>query len=155
MAVSQWIGDKYVGSDGHYISSVMMWPCPAYTRVSSDFGYRVKPSSGASSYHQGVDLAAPQEAEILAASSGTIIRVDANGTMGNYVEIDHGNGLRTIYMHMYEHSSNAKTGAWVSAGTVIGYVGHTGEATGNHLHFGVSVNGKYVSPWNYIPDPRL
>ena len=154
MAVKQWIGDKYVGADGHYVSAVMKWPCPAYTRVSSDFGYRDKPSSGASSYHQGVDLAAPEGSSILAASSGTIVRVSANGTMGNYIEIDHGDGLHTIYMHMLKFASSSKKGAKVSAGDVIGYVGHTGEATGNHLHFGVSVNGTYVSPWNYIPDPR-
>ena len=67
---------------------------------------------------------------------------------GNYVMIDHGGGLYTVYMHC--SSLAVSEGTTVSAGQTIAYVGSTGISTGNHLHFGVSLNGSYVSPWNYL-----
>ena len=67
---------------------------------------------------------------------------------GNYVIINHGSGLRTVYMHA--SSLNVSQGQQVEAGDTVAYVGSTGISTGNHLHFGVSQDGEYVSPWNYL-----
>ena len=98
--------------------------------------------------HNGVDFAAPAGSAILAAYNGTVVAADYNGTMGNYVMINHGAGLYTIYMHC--SALYVSKGQDVTAGTKIAAVGSTGRSTGNHLHFGVRLNGAYVSPWNYL-----
>ena len=75
-----------------------------------------------------------------------------NGGMGNFIRINHGSGLSTVYMHA--SSVSVTKGQEVTAGQTIGAVGTTGWSTGNHLHFQVEENGVAVSPWNYIKDPR-
>lgn len=130
-------------------SSGASWlvPC-SYTYLSSPFGYRDAPTGGASSYHQGVDLAAPAGTPIYATRSGVVTAATFGSAAGYYVTINHGDGFSSIYMHMTHYVVYA--GQAVSAGQLIGYVGKTGVATGNHLHFGISYNGMYVNPCLYV-----
>ena len=131
-----------------YDGGMFTWPCPGYTRISDDYGNRVHPTLGITKMHNGIDLAAPGGSAILAAYNGTVVAADYNSTMGNYIMINHGGGLYTIYMHF--SALYVSKGTDVTAGTKIGAVGTTGRSTGNHLHFGVRLNGAYVSPWNYL-----
>ena len=131
-----------------YDGGVFTWPCPNYTRISDNYGMRMHPTLGVEKMHNGIDLAAPGGSPILAAYEGTVVAAAYEGSMGNYVMISHGNGLYTIYMHC--SALYVSKGQDVSAGTKIAAVGSTGRSTGNHLHFGVRLNGAYVSPWNYL-----
>ncbi len=131
-----------------YTGGAFRWPCPSSTRVTSDYGTRVSPMSGASSNHKGIDIGASAGADIIAAADGTVTAASYSSAAGNYVMIDHGGGLYTVYMHA--SSLLVSPGQTVSAGDVIAKVGSTGISTGCHLHFGVSLNGSYVSPWSYL-----
>ena len=131
-----------------YTGGAFRWPCPSSTRVTSDYGTRVSPMSGASSNHKGIDIGASAVADIIAAADGTVTAASYSSAAGNYVMIDHGGGLYTVYMHA--SSLLVSPGQTVSAGDVIAKVGSTGISTGSHLHFGVSLNGSYVSPWSYL-----
>ena len=135
-------------ADNPYTGGAFTWPCPSSTRVTSDYGTRVSPTSGASSNHKGIDIGASAGAAIVAAANGTVKAANYSSAAGNYVMIDHGGGLYTVYMHC--SSLAVSEGTAVSAGQTIAYVGSTGISTGNHLHFGVSLNGSYVSPWSYL-----
>lgn len=131
-----------------YTGGAFRWPCPSSTRVTSNYGTRVSPMSGASSNHKGIDIGASAGADIIAAADGTVTAASYSSAAGNYVMIDHGGGLYTVYMHA--SSLLVSPGQTVSAGDVIAKVGSTGISTGSHLHFGVSLNGSYVSPWSYL-----
>lgn len=125
------------------------WKVPiSYTAFTSPFGQRVHPIYGSTRFHYGVDLAAPRGTPIYATRSGTVSTASYNGSAGYYVQINHGDGYRSIYMHMTHYVVSA--GQNVSQGQVIGYCGSTGASTGPHLHFGISYNGSYVNPANYI-----
>ena len=133
-----------------------LWPCPSYKRISSDFGYRQSPTAGASTYHQGVDMSAPYGADILAAQSGTVMKASYGNAMGNYIILNHGKDANgNTICTIYEHASSlcVSEGQVVYQGQTIAKVGSTGISTGNHLHFGVTAGGNYVSPWNYISRP--
>lgn len=118
-------------------------PCPGGT-LSSGFGYR----SFDSSFHKGIDLAAPQGTPTYAAAAGTVMIAGYSSSAGNWVVISHGNGLVTKYMH---HSALAvSAGQSVEKGQQIGYVGNTGNSFGAHLHFQVELNGTAVNPYNYL-----
>lgn len=117
--------------------------------ISSAFGYRTAPTAGASTYHQGVDMACNQGTPIYATRAGTVTTASFQaGGAGYYVSINHGDGFASIYMHMTHYVVSA--GQKVSAGQLIGYVGSTGVSTGPHLHFGISYAGTYVNPLAYI-----
>lgn len=131
-----------------YSGGAFCWPAPSYTRISDDYGYRIHPTLGVRQFHNGVDMAAPGGSPILAAESGTVIAASYSSTMGNYIMINHGGGLYTIYMHA--SALYVSTGQSVTKGQKIAAVGSTGRSTGNHLHFSVRLNGNYVSPWNYL-----
>jgi len=122
-------------------------PC-SYVRISSPFGNRESPTEGASTYHQGVDLAAAEGTPIYATRAGTVTIATYSKSAGFYVSINHGDGFSSVYMHMTNYV--VSSGQKVSAGQVIGYVGSTGISTGPHLHFGISLNGKYVNPALYV-----
>lgn len=126
------------------------WVRPlSYINVTSPFGMRMHPILGYERPHNGVDLAAASGTEIYAAKSGcvTVASYQENGA-GWYVSINHGDGYSSIYMHMTRFI--VSPGQYVSAGQVIGYVGNSGLSKGAHLHFGISYNGKYVNPMDYI-----
>lgn len=131
-----------------YSGGTFTWPCPSYTEISSDYGNRVHPIYGTTLFHNGIDMAADTGAPILAAADGTVIAASYSSSMGNYVMIDHGGGLYTIYMHA--SALYVSQGQSVTAGTQIAAVGSTGNSTGPHLHFSVRLNGQYVSPWQYL-----
>ena len=135
--------DAYQGSATGFI-----WPCPAYTRISSYFGPRPQPVPGASTNHKGVDLAAPYGSAILASASGVVTTSTYSRSAGNYIVLAHGNGTSTVYMHA--SALLVSVGETVEQGEVIAKVGSTGYSSGNHLHFGVIKNGSYVNPLNYI-----
>ncbi len=125
------------------------WLVPVrYTKLTSPFGNRESPTAGASSYHQGVDLSAPANTPIYASRTGIVTAATHSRSAGYYVSINHGDGFSSVYMHMTRYV--VKSGQAVSAGQLIGYVGSTGISTGNHLHFGIAYNGKYVNPANYV-----
>lgn len=134
--------------DNPYTGGPFVWPCPSSTRVTSDYGPREAPTTGASTDHKGIDIGASAGAEIVAAADGTVTAAAYSSAAGNYVMIDHGGGLYTVYMHA--SSLVVSAGQEVKAGEVIAKVGSTGISTGNHLHFGVSLNGSYVNPWDYL-----
>ena len=136
-------------SFGSYDGSPFVWPCPKYTYISSEYGWRTHPILKVRKFHNGVDMAAPYGSDIKAACNGQVIKAAYDRSMGNYVMIDHGSGLYTIYMHASKLL--VKEGDCVYGGDVIAKVGMTGSATGNHLHFGVRVNGDYTTPWDYLP----
>lgn len=139
-------GEVY--EERNYDGGVFLWPCPASHRVTSDFGYRTSPTAGASTYHKGIDIGAPYGSAIVAVAPGEVTFAGYSSGAGNYVIVNHGSGLRTVYMHA--SSLNVSVGQVVGAGDTVAFVGSTGISTGNHLHFGVSLNGEYVSPWNYL-----
>lgn len=131
-----------------YDGGMFKWPAPSYTRISSPFGWRTHPVYGDQRFHNGVDMAAPGGSPILAAYDGTVAAAGYSSTMGNYIYLNHGSGLVTIYMHA--SALYVKAGQNVSKGDKIAAVGTTGTSTGNHLHFGVRLNGSYVDPMNYF-----
>lgn len=131
-----------------YDGGVFAWPAPSYKRISDDYGYRIHPILKTKQFHNGIDMAAPGGSPILAAYNGTVVASAYSSTMGNYIMIDHGDNLYTIYMHA--SALYVSSGATVTKGQKIAAVGTTGRSTGNHLHFSVRLNGNYVSPWNYL-----
>ena len=136
------------GKKKTYDGGMFAWPAPSYTRISDDYGYRIHPILQTQQFHNGVDMAAPGGSPILAAYNGTVVAAAYSSTMGNYIMIDHGDNLYTIYMHA--SALYVSQGAEVVKGQKIAAVGSTGRSTGNHLHFSVRLNGSYVSPWNYL-----
>lgn len=129
-------------------ASGFVWPCPSSRKISSDFGYRIDPINKTNKMHNGIDVSAPTGTLIVAAASGTVVATAYNSSMGNYVMIDHGDDLYTIYMHCSGFATSAGTS--VKAGESIAYVGSTGRSTGPHLHFSVRTGGTYVNPWRYV-----
>ena len=145
-------GSTDSGSSGGSSSNVTVgssWlvPC-SYKMISSPFGLRESPTAGASTYHQGVDLSANAGTPIVASRGGTVTIASYSNSAGYYVTINHGDGFSSIYMHMTNYI--VSSGQKVNQGQTIGYVGKTGIATGNHLHFGIALNGAYVNPCNYV-----
>ncbi|MGB4590208.1 MAG: peptidoglycan DD-metalloendopeptidase family protein [Clostridiaceae bacterium] len=121
---------------------------PVAGRISSPYGYRIHPVTGKPNLHGGVDFAAAYGTGIKATRAGEIIVKTYNSSYGNYIIIDHGNGIASLYAHM--SGFNASIGQEVSQGSIIGFVGSTGSSTGPHLHFEIRVNGTRVDPMNYL-----
>ena len=134
-------------NSGAASSSTWLVPC-SYTLLSSPFGNRDQPTAGASTYHQGVDLAGPEGTPIYASRTGVVTVATSSRSAGNYVTINHGDGYSSVYMHMQRFV--VSKGQAVSAGQLIGYMGSTGISTGSHLHFGIAYNGSYVNPAYYV-----
>ena len=128
------------GGSGTNTVGGLTWHQPIFGFVfTSAFGWRIHPIYGDSRFHSGVDLAAPEGTPIYATRSGVVDTADYQAG---------GAGYRSIYMHMTHYIVGY--GEYVSQGQVIGYCGTTGGSTGPHLHFGISYNGEYVNPANYI-----
>ena len=135
----------------HTPTGTLQWPLPIPGSITSPFGYRTDPLTGETSYHDGTDIAVPESTPILADADGTVTVANAldswGGSYGYYVQIDHSSGLQTLYAHCSQIC--VTQGQQVQAGQVIAYVGHTGRATGNHLHFEVRENGERVDAMSY------
>jgi murein DD-endopeptidase MepM/ murein hydrolase activator NlpD len=125
-----------------------IWPCPSSSRITSAFGSRTSPTEGASSNHKGIDIGASTGSNILAAADGTVSIATYSYSAGNYIMLNHGGGVTTVYMHC--SSLLVSPGETVKKGQVIAKVGSTGYSTGPHLHFGIRYNGSYVNPSSYV-----
>lgn len=125
----------------------LMNPCPGAV-VSSEFGPRVAPVAGASTYHKGIDLAAAEGTAIYAAATGKVVTVSSSKARGNYLIIDHQNGIKTLYQHCSKII--AKEGDTVFVGKKIAEVGSTGYVSGAHLHFEVWMDDVPVNPRLYL-----
>jgi len=129
---------------------VFGWPLPGISKVSSKFGPRTPPCAGASSYHGGIDIGAASGTPIMSYAAGTVVQnVAWHKSAGNYIKIDHGNGVSSRYLHMVQPSPLA-VGTQVQAGQEVGKVGNTGVGTGAHLHFEIHINGEKVDPLLYV-----
>lgn len=115
---------------------------PAKGRISSYFGPRW------GSFHYGIDIANSTGTSIIAADGGTVTKAQYQGSYGNYVIINHGNGKETVYAHLSR--IGVSVGQKVNKGDYIGKMGSTGRSTGPHLHFEVRVNGVKKNPMNYL-----
>ena len=136
-----------------YEGGKMLWPAPSWTRISDVFGYRsVHPITGLPAFHGGIDIAAPYGSNILAAAGGKVVVVSYSSGSGNYIVVDHGGGIMTMYAHASKIV--AKFGDTVKKGQVIALVGSTGASTGNHLHFEVRVDNTKVDPLIYLNVPN-
>ncbi len=133
---------------GSYSGGKLGWPCPSSSRITSQYGYRIL--FGVRDFHTGIDIGASTGSNIVAAESGTVILANYgwNGGYGNYIIINHGNGITTRYAHASQLFVSA--GQTVSKGQVIAAVGTTGNSTGPHLHFEVRLNGSHTNPLNYL-----
>ena len=133
-------------------TGTLQWPLPVAGAITSQFGHRVDPITGEVSSHTGTDIACAEGTPILAAADGTVTVANGldswGGSYGYYIQIDHGGGLETLYAHC--SSICVATGQQVQAGQVIGYVGHTGRVTGNHLHLEVRIDSNRVDAMQYF-----
>ena len=129
-------------------TGTLQWPLPVAGTITSQFGHRVDPITGEVSSHTGTDIACAEGTPILAAADGIVTVANGldswGGSYGYYIQIDHGGGVETLYAHC--SSICVTTGQQVQAGQVIGYVGHTGRVTGNHLHFETRLSGSRINP---------
>ena len=126
------------------------WPVPGRYKITSTFGPRIHPITGLPGNHTGTDVAAPKGTAILAARGGVVTISTYNNSYGNYVVVQHDNGIATLYAHM--RSRAVSEGQIVTQGQTLGYVGSTGSSTGNHLHLEFRVNGKRQDALNYYPN---
>ncbi|MCO4090562.1 MAG: M23 family metallopeptidase [Sphingorhabdus sp.] len=116
--------------------------------MSSGFGYRADPFTGAAAMHAGLDFKGPVGTPILAAAKGKVVLAGFNGGYGNSVEIRHANGLVTRYAHL--SGVHVRRGQMVERGVQIGRMGSTGRSTGSHLHFEVRLNGQAINPRKFL-----
>lgn len=136
------------GNNPSYQGGKFAWPVPSTHSISSSYGYRIHPITGNKKLHAGIDIPGQAGDTVVAAESGTVIVAEYSSSYGNYVIIDHGSGLTTLYAH--NTSLNVRAGQKVQRGQQIARVGTTGLSTGNHLHFEVRVNGSTVDPMGYL-----
>jgi len=135
----------YFDSDGRPLQKSFMRMPVKFSRISSPFGARRHPIMGTMRMHKGVDYAAPTGTPIMAAGDARVQFVGTQRGYGNVIILDHGRGYTTLYGHM-SRFANIQKGQRVKQGTVIGYVGATGMATGPHLHYEFRVNGEHRNP---------
>ena len=146
------IGGQIIEPDTDWVGTdIFAWPLPQSFTITSPFGYRKDPFTGEVTYHSGTDIAAPAGTPILAAAAGMVTIANGadpwGGSYGYYIKLDHGGGIETLYAHCSAITVTA--GQRVRQGEVIGYVGTTGNSTGNHLHFEVWENGKCKNALDY------
>ncbi len=140
------IGEEYIGGE-------LAWPVPGYATITSGYGMRMHPIFGVYRLHTGVDIGAPLGSTIVAANEGVVILSEYSSSYGNYVMIDHGGGVVTLYAHGLK--SWVEVGQEVKKGDEIMLVGSTGWSTGPHLHFEVRINGETLDPLPYITSNKM
>ena len=126
----------------------MIWPFPGDPNIYSYFGYRTSPITGKREYHSGIDIGGAYGADIVASLAGTVTKATYSSMNGNYIVIDHGNGVTTHYLHASKLL--VSVGDYVRQGQVIMKCGSTGWSTGPHLHFTIRINGALVDPCDYV-----
>jgi murein DD-endopeptidase MepM/ murein hydrolase activator NlpD len=131
-----------------YAGGELAWPVPGHYRITSPYGGRIHPITGVWSTHGGTDIAAPNGTPIVSSNDGVVIYAGYHYSYGNYIIVDHGGGIATLYAHC------SKLLAWngqaVTKGETIALIGSTGESTGNHIHYEVRVNGVRKDPMGYL-----
>lgn len=138
------------GVDTAFDASLAPSLWPVLGPITSGFGQRVDPvlGTGEGEFHKGIDIAAPLGTPIRATANGVVISAGLSNGYGREVVIDHGHGLKTLYGHM--SGFNVLAGQTVFTGQIIGYVGHSGRTTGNHVHYEVKINDLAVNPHKYL-----
>ena len=127
-----------------------IWPAIGW--LSSSFGYRPDPLSGARGHHSAIDISADKGSRVVATADGTVESAGYNGNYGNLLVVDHGFGVKTKYGHLQGFA--VKQGAAVRRGDVVGYVGATGRTTGPHLHYEILANGQLIDPMDLLGRKR-
>ncbi len=150
-AYEQWVQQNASSGSG-VCAEGFIWPLPGAGRVTTEFGADQWVNGVFSSGHKGIDIAIAGGTPIYAAHNGTVAATTGHWSYGNVVMIDNGDGVSTLYAHM-QSAAIVSVGQTVTQGQVIGYVGSTGNSSGNHLHFEVRVNGVRQNPRNYISPP--
>lgn len=150
-AYEQWVKQNASSGSGECAEG-FIWPLPSAGRVTTEFGANQWVNGVFSSGHKGIDIAIAGGTPIYAAHNGTVVATTGHSSYGNVVMIDNGDGISTLYAHM-QGPAIVGVGSTVTQGQVIGYVGSTGNSSGNHLHFEVRVNGVRQNPRNYISPP--
>ena len=150
-AYEQWVQQNASSGSG-VCAEGFIWPLPGAGRVTTEFGADQWVNGVFSSGHKGLDIAIAGGTPIYAAHNGTVAATTGHWSYGNVVMIDNGDGISTLYAHM-QSAAIVSVGQTVTQGQVIGYVGSTGNSSGNHLHFEVRVNGMRQNPRNYISPP--
>ena len=150
-AYEQWVRQNASSGSGECAEG-FIWPLPGAGRVTTEFGADQWVNGVFSSGHKGLDIAIAGGTPIYAAHNGTVAATTGHRSYGNVVMIDNGDGISTLYAHM-QSAAIVSVGETVTQGQVIGYVGSTGNSSGNHLHFEVRVNGVRQNPRNYISPP--
>ncbi len=141
-------GLKHTTNDS-YVGGEFSWPLPGkYTKVSSGFGWRIHPVTGAQQFHKGIDIPAPYGTEIMAINGGTVIECSYNYADGYYITVNHGGGLASFYSHLSKY--HVKVGDKVTKGQVIANVGTSGYTTGAHLNINIYLEGNAVNPLDYL-----
>jgi murein DD-endopeptidase MepM/ murein hydrolase activator NlpD len=135
--------------------SLSGWALPASGYITDGFGWRISPTEGASSYHQGTDIGAYCGAPIFAASSGVVEYAGWNGGYGNFILIDHGNGVESAYGHIVNGGTLVQGGEQVIVGEQIASVGTTGTSTGCHLHFEIRIGGVATNAVPFMADQGI
>ena len=135
-------------------------PAPATKRIASPFGWRNRPYSNQLQFHQGIDYGAPYGSTVVSVGNGIVTKVVSGcsdfgnlfcgGQLGNWIEVDHGNGIIGTYGHLKRNSINVEEGMRVSKNQPIAEVGSSGWSTGAHLDFRLKVNGKHENPAKYV-----
>ncbi|NTU72350.1 MAG: peptidoglycan DD-metalloendopeptidase family protein [Coriobacteriia bacterium] len=147
-AESDRIASELAGGGSGRFAGTMAWPVPSSHRITSNYGPRICPFHGRE-LHPGIDIGAPSGSPIVSAGAGTVTYAGWRGSYGNFVMVNHGNGVVTCYAHQTSGGIKVHVGQRVSKGQRIGTVGSTGNSTGPHLHFEVRVNGTPKNPMTY------
>jgi murein DD-endopeptidase MepM/ murein hydrolase activator NlpD len=121
---------------------------PCFGRISDSWGTRIHPITGQLEFHYGLDIANQAGTPIYATAAGKVIKADFDSGYGKRIVIDHGNGYRSLYAHLYNHQ--VQRGDLVEKGEIIALMGNTGLSTGPHLHYEVQFNDAKVNPANYL-----
>ena len=142
--------NRLPGVDTPLDASVAPSLWPVLGPITSGFGQRVDPvlGTGEGEFHKGIDIAAPQGTPIRATANGVVLSAGLANGYGREVIVDHGHGVKTLYGHM--SGFNVLAGQTVFTGQIIGYVGHTGRTTGNHVHYEVKIHDISVNPHKYL-----
>ena len=143
--------DTYINESGESTGELMWAVDSKYSYISSYFEYRVNPITGKIERHNGIDIPADYGANVYAVLAGTVIISQYHKSYGNYIVIDHGGGITTLYAH--NSSLLKKAGDKVLQGEVIAKVGSTGDSTGNHSHFEYRINNSPQNPLDYVVQP--
>ena len=149
--LEEYLAELQRQKQSQYVGGKPGWPLEAGVSyyVSSEFGWRTL--WGMQDYHLGIDLACANGTNVLSFNAGEVLKSEYHYSYGNYVLVDHGGGISTLYAHMSENK--VRVGDYVEAGQLLGYVGLTGSTSGYHLHFEVRENGSVVNPRNYLQFP--